>query len=158
VRKEGSRASYFVGDECLKGLAGARVEDEIRGMNMAAEIDSRVEVLRNLREKKRGDDGALAGALEEISKALSNAYGLAAQSAKAARTSDDEAAIWKEISDGCNSALVEMKKVKDVLPITAAAYDKVLDLKLAAEERKNWVLEEKACQNKMPKGLFPEKS
>jgi hypothetical protein len=152
----GLKGKLFVGRNAL--LAGG-FNMRLEAMSMAADIQARVEVLRNLREQKQ-QQSAFSEVLEEISNTLTNAYKSAAQKARNTGTPEEETEIWQEMSEACNSALVEMKKVKEVLPTPAGGnfYDRILDLKLAAEQRKNWVLEEQACRNKMPKGLFPEKS
>jgi hypothetical protein len=128
-------------------------------MSVAADIEAQVQSLRNLRRTDQGN-GTLIRAVEAVSNSLVIAYKAAAQRAKNAVSPDEEEAVWQEMSDACTSALVEMKQFKDELRVngTAELYDQALDLKLASEERKNWVLEEKACRIKIPKGLFPEKS
>jgi hypothetical protein len=90
---------------------------------------------------------------------MRHAYGM---SSKLARKSDDLreiSEIWSAMSTLCNSAVAALSSLKDDFPYcgTSQLYDFVLDLKLAADKRRDNVEEEITCQIiQTPEKLFPE--
>jgi hypothetical protein len=90
---------------------------------------------------------------------LKLAYKMAALTARRSDTLQEEAEVWKEMSELCDSLIAALKGLKDKFPDcgTPELYDVALDYKLASEKRYSLTVESIKCQTiQMPEGLFPQ--
>jgi len=130
--------------------------------DLAEAAKSPLEELRTTGEKldpKERDSCAVFGrCVIAAETALKMAYKLAAMSAKRSQSLEEEAQIWSDMSQLCDSMIGALKALKDKFPRegTPELYELAIDYKLASEKRSSRTVEAIQCQSiPMPEGLFP---
>ncbi len=102
------------------------------------------------------DCQAFSRIVQHVQAAVIHTYQMTAVAST--READPKAAalLWKEMSDFCDSALTEIRKVKDKYPNcgTAQLYDLALDYRRESQKRYFQNLQDSECQTPPP-GLFP---
>ena len=104
-------------------------------------------------EKNRAEFTSL---VRNAQAAVIHTYQLSAYASSQEPDPKKAAAIWKEMTEYCESALIVLKDLKDRYYNcgTSALYDLVLDYRGEAQKRYYQNLEDSECQ--IPPGLFPE--
>jgi hypothetical protein len=94
--------------------------------------------------------------IDNVQAAIVHTYQMSAYASVQEPDPKKAAAIWKEMTEYCESALVVLKDLKDKYFHcgTPALYDLVVDYRGEAQKRYYQNLEDSECQS--PPGLFPE--
>lgn len=99
--------------------------------------------------------------VDRVEEAIGLAYAFGTMLAKKCENGKETADVWRGLSELCNTALTTVGALKGQYPDcgTPQLFDRILDYKIACNERFNRVMEEISCQTiPAPKGLFPEQS
>ena len=99
--------------------------------------------------------------VDRLEKVISVAYAFIMMLAKKCENGEETAGVWRGMGEFCNTALATVGALRKQYPDcgTPQLYDRILDYKIACNERYNRIMEEIACQTTpAPKGLFPEQN
>lgn len=92
--------------------------------------------LRDFTESSSGDDQAFEGAVKRLVAKVEFTYALAAKLAHREQTVEGTAAIWSKMAAICDQIAAQTRHLEQTHPGSKASFDRILDLRNAAERRR----------------------